>query len=100
MCRQGIVSKTFRYVNEQTSEVANAVLMLLCNLTREKNNAIVVYEAFTDQITVLETLIKLFTRNDEKERNYDYVAYLLSNLCQLHEVRMQVFYIKIFHSKL
>jgi len=88
MCCQGIVSKTFRHINEQTPEVANAVLMLLCNLTREKNNATVVYEAFTDQTTTLESLIKLFTRNDEHERNYDYIAYLLSNLCQLHEVRM------------
>jgi len=81
-----IVSNALRYVNEQTPEVANAVLMLLCNLTREKNHANTVYRAFVDQIVILESLIKLFARNDES--NYDYISYLLSNLCQLHEVRM------------
>lgn len=78
-----------RYVDQKTPEIANAVLMLLCNLTREKSHANEVYEAFIDQTTTLESLIKLFiTQNAEHERNYDYISYLLSNLCQLHEVRM------------
>jgi hypothetical protein len=63
--------------------------MLLCNLTREKNHANKLYEAFIDQTTTLKSLIKLFiTRDIKHETNYDYVSYLLSNLCQLHEVRM------------
>lgn len=65
------------------------MLKFLCNLTREKSHAIKVYEAFLDQTSILETLVKLFTSRDDKhEGNYDYVSYLLSNLCQLHEVRM------------
>jgi len=48
-----------------------------------------VYEAFGDQTTILESFMKLFiTRDVEHETNYDYISYLLSNLCQLHEVRM------------
>lgn len=63
--------------------------MLLCNLTREKNHANKVYEAFLDQNKTLESLMKLFvTRDVDNETNYDYISYLLSNLCQLHEVRM------------
>lgn len=65
--------------------------MLLCNLTREKNHANSVYEAFSDQTKTLESLIKLFmTRDVKNETNFDYISYLLSNLCQLHEVRMLV----------
>lgn len=63
--------------------------MLLCNLTREKSHANKVYEAFMDQTKTLESLMKLFvTRDVDNETNYDYISYLLSNLCQLHEVRM------------
>jgi len=63
--------------------------MLLCNLTRDKNHAIQVYEAFGDKIIILESFMKLFiTRDVEHESNYSYISYLLSNLCQLHEVRM------------
>lgn len=78
-----------RYVDEKTPEVAKAVLMLLCNLTREKNHANKLYDAFIDQTATLKSLIKLFiTRDIKHENNYDYISYLLSNLCQLHEVRM------------
>lgn len=63
--------------------------MLLCNLTREKNHANTIYEAFLDQTATLNSLIKLFiTRDVKHEKDYDYISYLLSNLCQLHEVRM------------
>ncbi|XP_060865155.1 protein HGH1 homolog [Metopolophium dirhodum] len=85
----GIISKTIRYIDQKTPEIASSVLKLLCNLTREKNHAIQVYEAFGDQTTTLESLMKLFiTRDVQHETNYDYISYLLSNLCQLHEVRM------------
>lgn len=85
----GIISKIIQYINEKTPEIASSVLKLLCNLTREKNHAIQVYEAFEDQTTTLELLMKLFvTRDVQDETNYDYISYLLSNLCQLHEVRM------------
>lgn len=78
-----------RYVDRKTPEIANAVLMLLCNLTREKSFASEVYKAFIDQTMTLNSLIKLFIMQDvEHDRNYDYISYLLSNLCQLHEVRM------------
>ncbi|XP_026813105.1 protein HGH1 homolog [Rhopalosiphum maidis] len=84
-----IVPKIIRYIDQKTPEIANAVLMLLCNLTRDKKHANQVYEAFGDQITILESFMKLFiTRDVEHETNYDYISYLLSNLCQLHEVRM------------
>lgn len=83
------MSKAIRHINPENPEVANAVLMLLCNLTREKNNANKVYDALVDQIKVLESFIKLFCTGDIKHGTcYDYVSYLLSNLCQLHEVRM------------
>lgn len=63
--------------------------MLLCNLTREKNHASKMYGEFDDQTLMLETLMKLFILRDAKyETNYNYISYLLSNLCQLHEVRM------------
>ncbi|XP_015363177.1 PREDICTED: protein HGH1 homolog [Diuraphis noxia] len=85
----GIISKIIQYIDQKTPEIASSVLKLLCNLTREKNHAIQVYEAFGDQTTALESFMKLFiTRDAEHETNYDYISYLLSNLCQLHEVRM------------
>lgn len=85
----GIISKIVRYIDQKTPEIASSVLKLLCNLTREKNHAIQVYEAFGDQTTTLESFMKLFiTRDVQHETNYDYISYLLSNLCQLHEVRM------------
>lgn len=63
--------------------------MLLCNLTREKHHASKLYEAFVDQTATMNALLKLFiTRDVENESNYDYISYLLSNLCQLHAVRM------------
>lgn len=84
-----MIAKILRYIDEKTPEIAKAVLMLLCNLTREKNHANKVYEAFLDQTATLSLLIKLFTTQDVKhEKYYDYISYLLSNLCQLHEVRM------------
>lgn len=80
--------KLIQYIDKKTPEIANVVLMLLCNLTREKNHAIKLYKAFNQTLT-LESLMKLFiTRDTEYEKNYDYISYLLSNLCQLHEVRM------------
>lgn len=78
-----------QYIDKKTPEVANAALMLLCNLTREKSHANKLYEAFEDQTLTLELLIKLFiTRDVINEAHYNYISYLLSNLCQLHEVRM------------
>lgn len=77
-----------RHVNQKNPEVSDAVLMILCNLTRDKNNANKVYEAFVDQTKVLESFIKLFCTEVEHDTCYNYVSYLLSNLCQLHEVRM------------
>lgn len=63
--------------------------MLLCNLTREKNHANNLYKSFVNQSLTLESLIKLFiARDKENEKNYNYISYLLSNLCQLHEIRM------------
>lgn len=77
------------HINEKTPEIANAVLMLLCNLTREKNNANKVYDAFVNPSATLDLFIKLFSaRNTQHDTNFDYISYLLSNLCQLHEVRM------------
>lgn len=78
-----------QHVNEKTPKIATAVLMLLCNLTREKCNANKVYEAFVNPTATLNLFIKLFSaRNTQHDISFDYVSYLLSNLCQLHEVRM------------
>lgn len=78
-----------QYVNQSTPDIANAVLMLLCNLTREKHHANTLFELLKDQTSTLDSLLKLFiTRDVEYETNYDYISYLLSNLCQLHQVRM------------
>ncbi|VVC36820.1 Protein HGH1 C-terminal,Armadillo-type fold,Armadillo-like helical,Protein HGH1 N-terminal [Cinara cedri] len=78
-----------QYIDKETPEIANAVLMLLCNLTREKNHANKLYEAFLHNTLILESLMKLFITPDVKyEANYNYISYLLSNLCQLHEFRM------------
>lgn len=78
-----------QYVNQSTPDIANAVLMLLCNLTREKHHANTLFELLKDQTAALDSLLKLFiTRDVENETNYDYISYLLSNLCQLHQVRM------------
>lgn len=77
------------HVDEKTPEIANAVLMLLCNLTREKSNANKVYEMFVDPTATLGSFIKLFSARDTKHgTSFDYISYLLSNLCQLHEVRI------------
>lgn len=81
--------KIIQYIDQKTPEIANVVLMLLCNLTREKNHANKLYETVINQTLTLQSLMKLFiTQHTEHERNYDYISYLLSNLCQLHDVRM------------
>ncbi|XP_050441206.1 protein HGH1 homolog [Adelges cooleyi] len=84
-----VISKMIKFISSETPEIANAVLMFLCNITREKAHATQVYEKFIDPVTTLESLMKIFnTRDVKKENNYDYISYLLSNLCQLHEVRI------------
>ncbi|XP_050520100.1 protein HGH1 homolog [Daktulosphaira vitifoliae] len=84
-----IISKMIEYINKEASQVANAILMLLCNLTREKNYAYIIFQSFDEPFKTLELLMKLFIMRDLKEeKNYDYISYLLSNLCQLHDVRI------------
>lgn len=76
-------------MNKKTPRLTSAVLMLLCNLTRDQNNTIKVYKGFTDPLAMFQLLLDLFNIQDrDSKNNYDYISYLISNLCQLHEVRM------------
>lgn len=77
------------YINATTPSLASAVIKLLCNVTRNQNNAIKVYKGFTDPLATFKSLLDLFNiQNQMIADNYDYISYLISNLCQLHEVRM------------